>query len=167
LAITVHHGTTRAGDLIIPAIQLTAQDALENTDPGFTDTVMVAIGTDPGGDRLSGTTRVAAVSGLATFSNVSIDKAGDGYTLTASAPIRGVSDATSGAFSIMAADAGRLAIVTQPSTGARSDVPFEQQPAIQLQDANGNAVSQVGVVVTAAVASGATAATLVGGSTAT
>ena len=45
----------------------------------------MAIGTNPGGGTLSGTNPVAAVSGVATFANLSIDKAGNGYTLTASA----------------------------------------------------------------------------------
>jgi len=37
----------------------------------------------PGGGTLSGTTTLSAVSGVATFSNLSIDKSGAGYTLTA------------------------------------------------------------------------------------
>ena len=41
----------------------------------------MAIGTNPGGGTLSGTTTVAAVAGVATFSNLSINKAGTGYTL--------------------------------------------------------------------------------------
>ena len=44
----------------------------------------LAIGTNPGGGTLSGTTTVAAVNGVATFSNLSINKVGTGYTLTAS-----------------------------------------------------------------------------------
>ena len=44
----------------------------------------MAIGTNPGGGTLSGTSPVAAVAGVATFTNLSIDKAGTGYTLTAS-----------------------------------------------------------------------------------
>src|SRR5256886_3765935 len=43
---------------------------------------------------------------------------------------------------------------TPPSARAQSGVAFAQQPVVQLRDANGNAVSQSGVTVTAAIATG-------------
>jgi hypothetical protein len=49
---------------------------------------------------LAGSTTVAAVSGVASFSNLSIDEAGSGYTLTAAAP--GLTSATSTTFNIIA-----------------------------------------------------------------
>ena len=45
-----------------------------------TSNVTVALGTNPGGGTLSGTTTLAAVAGVATFSTLSIDKTGV-YTL--------------------------------------------------------------------------------------
>src|SRR2546430_5079457 len=45
--------------------------------------------------------------------------------------------------------ATRLVLTTPPSSTARSGVALAQQPAVQLQDANGNPVSQSNVVVTA------------------
>jgi hypothetical protein len=50
--------------------------------------------------------------------------------------------------------AAKLAITTQPSASATSGQALAQQPVVQLQDANGASVSQGGVIVTAAVASG-------------
>lgn len=47
-----------------------------------TSTATVAIGTNPSGGTLSGTTSVAAVNGVAVFDNLFIDKSGTGYTLT-------------------------------------------------------------------------------------
>src|SRR5207247_3386593 len=44
---------------------------------------------------------------------------------------------------------GRLACTTAPSSAAQSGVALAQQPVLQLEDANGNPVSQGGVVVTA------------------
>src|SRR5207245_11122613 len=70
---------------ITPAVRVPAQDARGTTATGFTGTVTAAIGANPGGGTLAGTASVAAVSGVATFSNVSINKAGSGYTLTAAA----------------------------------------------------------------------------------
>jgi len=65
-----------------------------------TTSITVAIGTNPASGTLSGTTTVAAVSGVATFSHLSIDKAGTGYTLTASAT--GLTGVTSSAFDVVA-----------------------------------------------------------------
>src|SRR5437867_6529817 len=46
---------------------LRALDAFGNIATGFTDAVAIALGSNPGGSALSGTTPVAAVSGVATF----------------------------------------------------------------------------------------------------
>jgi hypothetical protein len=68
--------------------------------PATTSTaaVVVAIGSNPGSGRLSGTTTVDASGGIASFPNLSIDKPGIGYTLTATSP--GIISATSPAFTI-------------------------------------------------------------------
>src|SRR5207247_6370000 len=47
--------------------------------------------------------------------------------------------------------AGRVAFTTAPSSTGQSGVALAQQPVLQLQDGNGNPVSQSGVVVTATV----------------
>src|SRR5204862_6265709 len=60
-------GTTVANRLITPAVKVRALDVLGNLVPGFTGSVTVALGTNPGGAILSGTTPVAAVGGVATF----------------------------------------------------------------------------------------------------
>src|SRR5204862_7627026 len=54
----------------------------------------------------------------------------------------------------------QLAIVTEPSGTAQSGVAFVRQPVIQLEDAQGNPVSQGGTVITATIASGPAGATL-------
>jgi hypothetical protein len=58
--------------------------------------VTVALGGSPTGATLSGTTTKNAVNGVATFNNLSIDKAGYGYTLVASSA--GLPSATSSSF---------------------------------------------------------------------
>src|SRR5438046_8994483 len=63
-----------------------------------------------------------------------------------SAPLAGV---TSGSVTVAAAAARKLVLTTPPSATAQSGAPLVQQPVVQLQDANGNPVSQGGVVVTA------------------
>jgi hypothetical protein len=48
-----------------------------------TDTVTLSIGNNPGGGTLSGTLTLTVTNGVATFSDLSIDLAGTGYTLHA------------------------------------------------------------------------------------
>src|SRR5439155_1725373 len=114
LAITVQPTNTAAGASITPAVQVTAQDGLGNTDPTFTGNVTVALGANPGGGTLAGTASVAAVSGVATFSNLSINKAGSGYTLTAAAT--GPAGMTSTPFDVSPGAATHLAFTVPPST---------------------------------------------------
>ena len=58
----------------------------------------------PGGATLGGTTTITAVGGLATFSDLTIDIAGTGFSLAASAP--GLTGATSAPFNVVALSAG-------------------------------------------------------------
>src|SRR5213076_616487 len=112
LVFNVQPSTTTAGAAITPAVEVTAQDGNGNTATGFTGNVTVAIGTNPSTGTLSGTKTVAAVAGVATFSGLSIDKVGTGYTLTAS----GAGSTTSAAFNITAGTAAQLVFNVQPST---------------------------------------------------
>src|SRR5262249_40910867 len=66
----------------------------------------------------------------------------------------GFTSVTSNTITITAGSATQLAITTQPSSSAQSGIAFGQQPVIQLRDVSGNNVSQSGVVVTAAIATG-------------
>src|SRR5947199_61941 len=152
LVFTVQPSSTPAGAVITPAVQVTARDSLGNTATSFSGTVTVAIGSNPAGGSLSGTKNQTAGSGVASFADLSIDKASAGYTLTASAT--GLTQATSTSFTIGAGAAAKLALTTAPSSSASSGVAFTQQPVVQVQDAGGNPVSQSGDGVTATIASG-------------
>jgi hypothetical protein len=90
---------------IAPPVQVAVQDSSGALVTSFTGEVTLAI-TEGTGDpeaELSGMTTVAAVGGLATFSDLSIDNAAKGYTLTATAP--GATAAVSAAFRITAGGA--------------------------------------------------------------
>src|SRR5260370_31701894 len=76
--------TTVADNHITPAVKVRALDALGNVATDFNGPVAIALGSNPGGATLSGTTSVAAVNGIAAFFLI-LDKAGTGYTLPASA----------------------------------------------------------------------------------
>jgi hypothetical protein len=150
LTFTTQPTTRTAGLAITPAIVVTAKDAAGNVATSFTGNIVLGIQTNLGGSSLSGTLTVAAVAGVATFSNVSLNKVGTGYALQASSA--GLTPATSSAFNITAgtaaaivADSGNLQIGTASTALA---APF----VVRATDANGNGVS--GVTVTWAVASG-------------
>jgi len=101
LAFTVQPSTTLPFMPIKPAVQVTAEDDQGNPLTGFTGAVSIAIGHNgavliPG--TLSGTRTVTAVNGVATFSDLSIDQLGSGYTLRVSAA--GMTGAESAAFNI-------------------------------------------------------------------
>src|SRR5438034_4477132 len=81
LVFSVEPTNTVDGAAITPAVQITAQDASGNTATGFTGNITVAIGTNPSTGTLSGTLTDTAVGGVATFSGLSLDKVGTGYTL--------------------------------------------------------------------------------------
>jgi hypothetical protein len=92
---------TAAGQTISPAVMVAVVDQFGNVVTNDnSDTVTLAIGSNPSGGTLSGTLTVTVVNGIATFSDLSIDLVGQGYTLHASAT--GLTDADSGPFSITA-----------------------------------------------------------------
>ena len=130
-------GTTVAGHQISPAVKVRALDALGNLVPAFAESVTVALAGNPGGSTLSGTTPVAAASGVATFFDLSLNKTATGYTLTASAP--GVTSATSAAFDITPGAARQLAFSVEPATSVAGAA---LAPAVQVSvlDASGNLV---------------------------
>src|SRR2546428_13819266 len=90
--------TTVAGQQITPAVKVRALDALGNVVTGFTGAVTVALGSNPGGATLSGTIVVAAVGGVSSFGDLSLNRTATGYTLTASGG--GLGLVTSTAFDI-------------------------------------------------------------------
>jgi len=151
LVFSVQPTSGPAGVAITPAVQVTAYDSLNNVATGFTGNIALAIGTNPSSGILSGTTSVAAVAGVASFSNLKIDKMGSGYTLIASSS--GLSSAQSAPFDILVGLASKLAVTVQPKNTV-AGVPFT--PAIQItaQDAAGNLVPTFVGSVTLAIKSG-------------
>src|SRR5206468_1993356 len=171
LVFTVQPSGAAAGAVITPAVPLTTQpsssaqsgvalaqqpvvqlqDANSNPVSQAGVTVTAAIAT--GGGTLGGTLTATTIgSGAATFTNLAITGAAGDRTLSFSAT--GLTAATSTTVTITAGTATQLSITTQPSSTAQSGAAFAQQPVVQLRHAGGNPVSQAGVTVTAAIATG-------------
>ncbi len=154
LAFVVQPVSAVAG-AILPAVQVAAQDAFGNLFAGFSGTVTVALGSNPGGATLSGTLTAPAVSGLASFANLSLDRSGTGYTLVASTS--GLTSATSAGFAITAGTAKSLSLV---SGGNQSGAPGAQLAlpvVVKVADSLGNGVS--GRSVTFAASAGGSVGT--------
>ncbi|TLY49131.1 MAG: hemagglutinin, partial [Gemmatimonadetes bacterium] len=164
LVFSVQPTTTTAGSVVTPAVQVTAQDAQGNTASGFSGSVTVAIGTNPSGGTLSGTTTAAAVAGVGTFSTLSIDKSGTGYTLTSSAT--GLTGTTSAAFNIEPAAANRLVFTGQP-TNTTAGATFTPAVTVTAEDGLGNTVTSFNGSVTVAIGTNPSGGTLSGTSTVT
>lgn len=151
-----------AGSQIIPEVQVAIQDASGITVTTSALSVTVAIANNPSGGTLSGTMTVNAVNGLAVFSNISIDKAGAGYTLAASAT--GLAGATSNAFDVRPAAAAKLQFTAQPSTTTAATV---LSPAVEVTvyDAHDNVVTSGTHTITLTLANNSSGATLSGTTT--
>lgn len=101
LAFSVEPSAAAVGEPLLPPVAVTALDAFGNVATDFTGNVTIALGSNPGGATLGGTLAVAAVAGVATFADLTLDAAGSGYTLLASAS--GLSGASSAAFTTVSA----------------------------------------------------------------
>jgi hypothetical protein len=155
--------TNVAAGAAIPAVVVTAQDAQGNTTPAFVGAVVVAIGTNPASGTLSGTKTVNAVAGLATFSTLSIDKPGTGYTLSATAAsVTGTF--TSGAFNVTVGVLSQLVFSQQP-TNAVAGVAIGPAMTVTAQDAVGNTVTTFNGNVTLTIGTNPVGGTLFGAAT--
>ena len=118
LVFTGQPGDVSAGQAIAPAVRVTVQDSTGQADGDFNGPVTVALAANPAGATLSGGLEVNAANGVATFSDLSIDKVGRGYVLRATTS--GASGATSDPFDITATppppQATQLVFTVQPST---------------------------------------------------
>lgn len=125
--------STSAGAAIVPAVTVEIRDQFGSRVTGATNDVTLAIMNNPGNGTLTGTTTVAAVNGVATFSTLSIDQPGTGYTLTASS--FGLSGATSSGFNITGAPpvATALGFVQQP-TSTEAGATITPAVTVEIRD---------------------------------
>lgn len=103
---------------------------------------------------LSGTRTRSAVSGLATFNDLSINLAGTGYVLRATTTTQaGVAAASSSAFVVLGA-ATKLAFSTQPGGNPTEGVALAVQPVVVVQDSAGTTVSSSSATIAVSIKSG-------------
>lgn len=149
LVFTVQPMTTQAGAAIAPAVEVTAQDALGNTVTSFTGDVTIAIGTNPVGATLSGTMTVTAVAGVATFSDLHLDKTGTGYSLTATSPPLGAAASTSFDVTVGPVSTSLSTLSALPDTIAPSAGASASTITVTARDSLGNPIPSATVVLSA------------------
>ena len=155
LAFTGQPSTVQAGALISPAVQVSVQDSAGNTVAGATDAISLAIGTNPGSGTLSGTVVTNAVNGVATASNLSINKTGVGYTLTAASG--SLTSATSSTFNVTAGDPAGLVVTRNASSPTGAGSAFTTAPQVSVRDGSGNVLTTDDTtIISAGVSSGGT-----------
>ena len=159
LQFSAQPNAVMAGVPLTPAIQVTARDAQGNTVVGFTGTVTIALSSNPGGATLTGTTAVAAVAGVATFTDLSLNRSGPGYTLVATSGL--LTAATSAAVTVSAAAATELVVTGQPGNTAAGTA---MAPPVQVtaRDPFGNTATGFAAGVTVAIATNPSAGVLTG-----
>lgn len=85
LAFGVEPGLTDLGVAVSPPIEVQAVDDSGQVQASFTGNVTLALDSNPTGANLGGMLTMAAVAGVATFNDVTVDSPGAGYTLAATA----------------------------------------------------------------------------------
>ncbi len=143
LALTSQPASTTGGMAFAPQPVVQVQDAGGNVIAGDSSTEITAkitVGTGEPGSQLLGGLMVVASSGVATFIDLAVTKAGPNpYTLTFSANT-GYSDVISSAFFISVGPAAQVGFSIQPAGASFAQV-FLQQPVAQVEDLGGNLVS--------------------------
>jgi hypothetical protein len=151
--------TTTAGTPF--SVTVLVQDYAGNTVPASSASVHLALNAGNGA-VLAGTSTVNAVNGVATFSGLSITKAGSNYTLTASSSP--LISATSNAFGISAGSAANIAInggnnQTAAEASILGTTAGTTAPSVKVTDQWGNPIAGAGVTFQVASGGGSVAPT--------
>ena len=115
------------------------EDRYGNLETGDSSTHVMAASRPMGSGPLQGTTTVTVASGVATFTNLTDDKAETITLEFTSVPT--LTAATSSSIIVSPAAACRLVIATEPSPTATAGTAFATQPVIDEEDQYGNLVA--------------------------
>ena len=162
LAFTVQPRNVAAGASISPDVKVEVQDAGGNRISTSTAPVTMSLGTNPGGATLSGTRTVNAVAGVATFTDLRINRVGNGYTLSAASP--GLTDAVSSTFNVTPGAAATMRFGVQPSDVV-AGAAISPAITVELLDAQGNIATGAAPQVSLSLGNNPGGATLSGTTT--
>ena len=118
---------------------VSAEDPFGNVDPTFDGSVSLALLANPGGATLGGTLSMAAQSGVADFTGLTLDQAGTGYTLQASAS--GLTPATTNAITVEVPTVYTVDLTSASGAGTGNDGDLVY--VVGLANANTNPAGSV------------------------
>lgn len=161
LSFEVSPSNASSMQILNPNIEVKVLDVNNNIVTTNSAQITLSFGTDPssGSASLGGTKTVNAVNGVATFSDITIDKAFSGYTLQASSS--GLTSAISSSFNITVGEVSGLEFVSQPTDKV---VNYSINPDISVKavDAGGNTVTSFTNSITIGILNNPSAANLIG-----
>ncbi len=134
------------------------ETASNNVVTGFNGSVTIALSSNPGKSTLSGTLTVTAKSGVASFSGLSLNEVGTGYTLKLTSGT--LTAATTSAVNVTPAAASKLVVTTQPPSSVTAGSGFGL--TVQVEDSFGNVATSFNSSVTVALSSNPGKSTLGG-----
>src|SRR5882724_2331892 len=145
--VTQPSSTATAGIVFAQQPTLRIEDQYGNFR-GTENGTLVTATRSAGSGTLQGSTNVAAINGVVTFTNLSHNVA---TNITIAFTSGSLSGATSSVVALSAAAASTLTIKIQPSATATAGAAFAQQPVVRIEDPFGNLItSDSGTAVTAA-----------------
>jgi hypothetical protein len=148
ISITTQPVGATAGALLANQPVVKVLDSGSNVVTGSSASISVSAS----GGTLGGSSSVSALSGVATFTDLTFaGTANTNYTLTFASS--GFTSQTSNDFSVGVGAATKLVLTTSAAT-AKYDQAFATQPVVQVQDAGSNVVTSSSAVVTASLSSG-------------
>ena len=139
-------------------LTVAAEDSSGTVDSSFDGTVTVALDNNPGGSVLGGTLTATAQNGVATFADLTLEKAGVGYMLRVSST--GLAGATTNAFDVTPLAATQLVVTAQPPSSVTVGLGFGL--TVAAEDQFDNVDTNFGGSVTVALLNNPGGATLGG-----
>jgi hypothetical protein len=146
LVVLQQPGSVIPGAVMTPAVEVEFEDANGNL-VSTNENVSLSVDTGPG--VLAGTTTVAAVNGIATFSSLQFPTVG-AYTLSATSAV--AAPATSNQFNV-----GYHLVFAQSPMSVVAGQNIAATVIVEVEDQNGNLVTSQNPTVSLAVASGPSA----------
>jgi hypothetical protein len=136
---------TVAAGASLGTVLITTRDALTNLAPYVGDITITLTGGNPLA-TLSGTTVMTVVNSTVTFNDLSVDLAGTGYQLVATAP--GLANALSVSFEVAGGAPATISLVSGESQSAPAGAPLAAPIIVRVADAQDNALAGVPVIWT-------------------
>ncbi len=126
--------TVAAGSVMAPPVLVVVEDANNNVVTSDSSSVTLSLATNPGSSSLGGTVMLSAVNGIATFSDLTLNRPGNGYVLQAARG--GLTTVLSSTFNVTAGAATQLAVTTLPPVSVSAGSGFGL--TVSAEDAAGN-----------------------------